>query len=171
MKKVNRTYAQVEGGCLSIIRQMMTDKWTPDYIVGITRGGVIPATLISHFTNITMKPLEVSLRDSGVCTSDLSMSEDAFNGVKILIVDDINDSGATLDWIRNDWQSSCLPTDPKWEHIWHNSVRFATIVENVGSNAYVDYCAEEIDKREDDVWIVFPWEHWWAPWADNYDKG
>jgi hypoxanthine phosphoribosyltransferase len=171
MKKIHRTYAQVEGGCLSIIRQMMKDNWTPDYIVGITRGGAIPAILISQFTSIPMKPLQVSLRDSDECVSDIGMSEDAYDGKKILVVDDINDSGATLNWIKQDWQESSIPAEPRWNDIWHNSVRFATIIDNAGSNAHVDYCAEEIDKREDDVWIVFPWEHWWAPWADNYDKG
>ena len=30
---------------------------------------------------------------------------------KILIVEDINDSGATLQWIKKDWESGCFPDE------------------------------------------------------------
>ena len=32
----------------------------------------------------------------------------------ILIVDDINDTGATFNWIKEDWPSGCLPMDTRW---------------------------------------------------------
>ena len=28
-------------------------------------------------------------------------------------------------------------------------------------------CVEEVNKAEDDVWIVFPWEQWWGI---NYEE-
>jgi hypoxanthine phosphoribosyltransferase len=81
-----------------------------------------------------METLKVSLRDSsGESESNLWMAEDAFNGKNILIVDDINDTGATLDWIINDWQSSCLPDDSKWLNIWGNNVKIAVLVDNLSS--------------------------------------
>ena len=52
------------------------------------------------------------------------MSEDAYKRKKILIVDDINDTGATLNWIREDWQESCLPESDRWFTLWGNSVRW-----------------------------------------------
>ena len=45
MKKVYYTWQQVEGACLDIARQMSNHIWRPDYIVGITRGGLVPANL------------------------------------------------------------------------------------------------------------------------------
>lgn len=141
--------------------QMFKDEWRPDYIVGLTRGGLIPAVVMSNTLDIPMHTLKVNLRDHVEGSeSNLWMSEDAFNGKKILVVDDINDTGATLDWIINDWQTSCLPNDSKWATVWGNNVRFAVLIDNLSSkfSRKVDYCGTEINKADRDVWIVYPWE-------------
>jgi hypoxanthine phosphoribosyltransferase len=163
-KKVYYTEEQIRKMTQKIIVQMYNDNWRPDYIVGLTRGGLVPAVHMSHAINTRMETLKVSLRDHEDCESNCWMSEDAFGynqePKNILIVDDINDSGATLDWIINDWQSSCLPNDPKWDNVWGNNVRFAVLIDNLSSNfsRKVNYAAEEINKAEEDVWIVYPWE-------------
>ena len=127
MKKVYYTWQQVEGACLDIARQMSAHNWKPDYIVGITRGGLVPANLLSQYTGIKMSSLDVSLRDGGDCVSNCSMSEDAYEGKRILVVDDINDQGSTVAWIKKDWQSSCLPGETQWQHVWGDNVRFAAV--------------------------------------------
>ena len=168
-----------------IIREMSKDNWIPDYIVGITRGGLVPATMLSHYLDVPMHTLNISFRDADLGPeSNLWMAEDAFGYVpyegtelpapldrevtdpalrkKILIVDDINDSGRTLNWIKEDWPSGCLPSAPAWKDIWHDSVRFAVMVDNLSSSFQdVDYCGTEINKEETPCWIVFPWENWW----------
>ena len=73
------------------------------------------------------------------------MAEDAFgygvleNGTatpvpekrkRILIVDDINDTGKTFQWIIDDWQDNCLSKNPAWKQVWDNNVRFAVLTEN-----------------------------------------
>ena len=148
----------------------------PDYIVGITRGGLTPAVMLSHMLNVPMYALHVSLRDGGDSETNCWMSEDAFGYVpdekrdliksrwdsqfqkNILVVDDINDSGDTIAWIKKDWQSTCLPNEDSWKKVWGNNVRFATLVNNLTSNELIDYTSLEINKTEKDVWIVFPWE-------------
>jgi hypoxanthine phosphoribosyltransferase len=86
------------------------------------------------------------------------MPEDIANCMNVLIVDDINDSGATLDWIRRDWYSSVaglrLPTD-LW---WHDRIRIAVLINNLGSSETVDYCGVNLDKRINPCWVCFPWE-------------
>jgi hypoxanthine phosphoribosyltransferase len=91
------------------------------------------------------------------------MAEDAYNGKQILIVDDINDSGATLNWIKHDWQSGCFPKDKRWKEVWGNNVRVAVLVDNEASASKlnVGYSAVDLNKAEEDLWIVFPWEAWW----------
>lgn len=181
-KKVYYTAKDVNGCVMEIVRQMIADAWKPDYIVGLTRGGLVPALKMSHYLGIPMETLKVSLRDGGETESNCWMAEDAYGYVSasaiprpegeassdpslrknILIVDDINDTGATLEWIKNDWSSGCLPNEVEtWNNIWHNNVRFATMIDNDSSAFEVDYSAVSINKAEEDVWIVFPWEEWW----------
>src|SRR6056300_1678496 len=145
MKKY--TWDDVEAMCVNIALKMAKDGWMPDYIVGITRGGNVPATILSHMLNVRCEALKVSLRgDDAECESNCWMSEDAFGAVpfdeqetlkcrwdlhrrkKILVVDDINDTGETIKWIMQDWTSSCYPKeDTAWGAVWHGNVRFAVL--------------------------------------------
>jgi uncharacterized protein len=164
MSKVYYKESTVRAWLHDIMRAMQQDNWRPDYIVGLTRGGLVPATMLSHYLNVPMHTLKVSLRDddSGP-ESNLWMAEEAFNMTKeILIVDDINDTGATLNWIRQDWQSSCLPNSKDWDHVWGNNVRTAVMINNEASDfTDVDYVGLNINKLEEPIWCVFPWEEWW----------
>ena len=159
--KVYYTDKQIDGMIHDIIRQMNNDNWMPDYVVGLTRGGLVPALKISHYLGIPMETLKVSLRDGGECESNCWMAEDAYDGKHILIIDDINDTGATLEWIKKDWQSSCFPGEESWKTVWNNNVRFAVLVENLSSNITTNYNAIEVNKAEKNVWVDFPWEIWW----------
>ena len=164
MKKIYYTWQDVENQTQEILRQIQRDAWVPDYVVGLTRGGLVPANLISQYLEVPMHTLRVSLRDDNdQPESNLWMAEDAFEQKRILIIDDINDSGATLNWIKEDWMSSALPDNPKWTEIWGDTVRIATLVDNEasGSELNVSYSAVGLNKAEEDVWIVFPWEAWW----------
>lgn len=147
-----------------ICREIANSSWRPDYIVGITRGGLLPAVMISHYLNIPMQSLDISLRDGGECVSNLGMAEDAYAGKNILVVDDINDQGTTLNWLMQDWPSGCLPYEERWQHVWGHSVRFAVIVDNLSSKCEVamNYWGMEVNKAENDVWIEFPYEEWWT---------
>lgn len=162
MKKVYYSWEQVEGAVLEIARQMSAHDWKPDYIVGITRGGLVPANLLSQYTGIKMNSLDVSLRDGGDCVSNCGMAEDAFDGKKILVVDDINDKGSTINWIKQDWANCCFPNDPRWNSVWGDNVRFAVLTHNWGSEFKdTDYYAWSVDKREEECWLVYPWEEFW----------
>lgn len=174
---------QVRGLTNEILRQMAVDGWRPDYVVGLTRGGLTPALMISHYLKVPMETLKINLRDgAGDCESNAWMPEDAFGYLegglrqwseqssdpglrkKILVVDDINDNGATLNWLMSDWQSSCMPNqDQTWEQIWGDNVRFAVLYDNLASQCRVSthYAGQEINRAEEDCWIVFPWENWW----------
>jgi len=166
MNRQQIDYPEYRNLISKICRDMVMDNWRPDYIVGITRGGSLPAVMISQYFNIPMMSLDVSLRDSSYApTSNLGMSEDAYNGKNILVVDDINDTGATLNWIINDWENNCLPGNRSiWDHVWGNNVRFAVVVDNLSSECQVGmyYVGMTINKAENDVWIDFPYEDWWS---------
>jgi uncharacterized protein len=168
MKKIYHTWQEVERQTQEILRQINLDRWRPDYVVGLTRGGLVPANLISQYLGCRMETLKVSLRDGSEQETNCWMAEDAFgyeteSKKNILIVDDINDSGATLNWIRQDWMSSCFATSPVWDGIWGHNVRVACLYDNESSDSEVpvSYSAVNINKAAEDSWIVFPWEDWW----------
>ena len=178
MNKKYYSWQDIENSCVNIALQMYADNWRPDYIVGITRGGNIPATILSNMLNIRCEALKVSLRDDdSESESNCWMAEDAFGYVdvadreiyktrwdpgkrkNILIEDDINDTGATFNWIKKDWQSSCLPDEESWNTVWGKNVRFAVLTENLSSEFdLVKYHVDEVNKAEEDVWLVYPWE-------------
>ena len=177
IKKHYYTWTDVRKACLDISMQMYADMWRPDYVVGITRGGSIPAVIMSNQLDIPCEMLKVSFRDHSDTETNCWMAEDAFGYLdekeqkilksrwdiskrkNILVIDDINDTGATMNWIKQDWQNSCLPNESTWETVWGHNVRFATITENLASNFDgVQYWAHEVNKAEEDVWLVYPWE-------------
>ncbi len=194
MNKLIINQHELESLVSKIGREILMGSWRPDYIVGLNRGGLIPAVLLSHYLNVPMYTLDVRLRDGeSDPESNLWMAEDALgpnsrdrfvadendiggilsaasdlleNGTykEILIVDDINDTGATFNWIMNDWPSGCFPEDPAWDEVWNNNVKFAVLVDNLASkcNVKMDFVGKEINKAENDVWVDFPWEDWWA---------
>jgi xanthine phosphoribosyltransferase len=163
MKKIYYKWPDVESQTQEILRQISLSDWRPDYVVGLTRGGLTPANLISQYLEVPMECLKVSLRDDGSDPEhNIWMADDAYHGKQILIVDDINDSGATLNWIKKDWEDFYSIKPEPWSTIWNDSVRFATLVHNEASEfQQIDYYSEEINKSVEDSWIVFPWEDWW----------
>jgi hypoxanthine phosphoribosyltransferase len=194
MKKKSYSWREYNKLVADLARQITNSGWRPDYIVGITRGGLPAAVMLSHYFGVPMHSLNASFRDNDIGPeSNLWMAEDAFgypkkekfiedsedlgavldaastlleegdNYKQILIVDDINDTGATLNWIMDDWQSGCLPNHEDWEHVWGSNVKFAVVIDNLASKCKVkmDFVGEEINKAEDDVWIEFPYEAWW----------
>lgn len=180
MKKRYYSWQDVESAANSIVAQLAQDEWCPEVIVGINRGGLPLAVMLSHRLNAKMYTVDIQLRNgkSHDCESNLWLAEWAFGynnpeetGItgtrwdpslrkKILIVDDINDTGATFEWLINDWQSSCLPNEQyAWNTVWNNSTRFAVMTDNLSSKFHqVCYNWDEINKAEDDTWLVWPWE-------------
>ena len=165
VKKHYYSWQDVEDACVNIALQMYKDEWRPDYIVGITRGGNVPATILSNMLDVRGEALKVSLRDGGsdACETNCWMAEDAFGSSEttkknILIVDDINDTGATFNWIKQDWHASVYNGDSA---VWGDNVRFAVITDNLSSefDQCVNYCVHTVNKAEEDVWLVYPWEN------------
>ena len=47
----------------SLIRAVVLDKFTPEVIVGISRGGLTPGVMLSHWFQKPFKPIKASIRD------------------------------------------------------------------------------------------------------------
>ena len=98
------TWVGIEVAVNSIAMQMFKDEWRPDYIVGITRGGLVPAVLLSHATDIPMKTLCVQLESKGLDENTERNAEMAKHALKeykkILIIDDNSDIRLILNEIN-----------------------------------------------------------------------
>ena len=135
-------------GLQNILDQLNQQQWQPQVILGLNRGGCIPAIYLSHKLDVPHHVLNVSLRDHAD-NPDLTTLEKVYAWQKrILIVDDINDTGATFNYIMNNFGK---PERLKFAVILHNTVSTYTDI---------DYKGFEINKLEDPRWIVFPWEQW-----------
>lgn len=137
--------------------------WTPTVVVGLTRGGLVPATMISHFFGIPMTSLDVSFREEwgafgGPTTTWIP--EEIANGHQILVVDDINDSGKTFGWIRNDWADTVRFIEKQSDDWPWDMIKFASMIHNSPSEFPSDFYGKLINKEQTPAWIVFPWENW-----------
>jgi len=165
LKLITYDWHRVERSLQDIAMQMYKDNWRPDYIVGITRGGLVPAVMLSHMTDIPMHTLCVQLGAEGLeenTESNCWMAEDAYGynekQKNILVIDDINRGGDALAWLMNDWKSGCLPNDTlTWESVWHNNVKFAALMSDPNSIVETDYFSAELP-TDLETWVEFPWE-------------
>jgi xanthine phosphoribosyltransferase len=130
--------------------QIEQDEWTPDFLVGIGRGGLVPAAYLSHRTGIQMLSVDHSSGEVGFADDLLDkLAAKIRDGARILIVDDINDSGGTIAYLRTAIEAKI--DDPA-------GLRVAVLVHNIRSRAKTEYRGSEIDRDLDKRWYVFPWE-------------
>tara|TARA_B100001996_G_C18624643_1_gene579225 strand:- start:233 stop:697 length:465 start_codon:yes stop_codon:yes gene_type:complete len=148
IKKSYFTTGQMRNALIQIEDQMVHSSWMPNIILGINRGGCIPGVYLSHRLKTAHEVLDVRLRDHTV-KPDLRTLEKAFAfQKKILIIDDINDSGATFQYILDNFGKR------------EDRIKFAALIHNKPSKTKVDYHGYQINKEEAPAWIVFPWEEW-----------
>jgi uncharacterized protein len=125
----------------------------PATIVGLTRGGWVPARLLSDRLG-TKRLVSLRAQHWGVTATpdgEAKITEGLSGpvaGEHVLVVDDITDSGASLrlavDAVRA--AGAARVESAAFLHIAHS--------------AYVPtYSAEEIP-RDAWVWVVFPWNYW-----------
>jgi xanthine phosphoribosyltransferase len=134
----------------TIARLLETDSWAPDFLVGIGRGGLVPAVYLSHRTGLPLLTVDHSTGDHGFGAELLGkVAAKIASGLRILIVDDINDSGGTINFLRAAIEAQVDAPE---------RLRVAVLVHNVRSKARAEYHGSEIDRDEDKSWYVFPWE-------------
>lgn len=113
-------------------------------IVGITRGGMVPAAIVARELNIrVIDTISVKGYDHQAQSEPkvIKSPQDALmgDGDGILIIDDLVDSGKTLELVR----------------ALYPSAHFATVYAKPKGREQVDTFITEVSQ---DTWIFFPWD-------------
>lgn len=124
--------------------------WTPTFLIGIGRGGLVPTVFLSHATGLPMLSVDVSSQVPDFSDAVLvRLAARTREGERLLFLDDINDTGRTIAKLRRALSDAGAAPD---------SIRFATLLDNVRSDERVEYHARAIDRAVTKDWFIFPWE-------------
>lgn len=131
-----------------LARKIKASGYMPDLIVAIGRGGYVPGRLVSDFllfSDLTSMKIEHYTRAADMreeARIKFPVSEN-IAGKKILIIDDVTDTGETLK-LAVDYVLSLNTTD----------VRTAVLQHKTCSAFTPDFYAQKILKWR---WIIYPW--------------
>lgn len=150
MKLTHLTWDDIDDYCKKLANLIKKSDFKPEIIVGIQRGGCITAVLLSHLLNIedfctigirsTASDDVRAQRMKPIIYDPFSLQ--LITGKRVLLADDITDTGGTLIEAKRVLLSyGC------------KEVKFATIVSAPANTGNVDFYAKEIKP-----WVVFPWE-------------
>lgn len=151
MNKFNHyTNENLIKGINKLARQVTNDNFVPALVIGVLRGGVVPAVYLSHWFQSPMVAIEWSTRDNAVGKQiDQKIFDTISKNKKVLLVDDICDSGLTLNEIVSEIKGKTKL----------DNIRTAVLHYNSGQTIFKpDYYHLEINKEKDDRWIVYSWE-------------
>ena len=152
-EKIWYSWEEMRRDVNTLCREIVLDKFDPQVIVGISRGGLVPGVMMSHWFKNPVKPVQAALRDFPIWTEYLPLPTDE----RVLIIDDICDSGETFEkmasHIKGPRKNSPLelPVD----------VRFCSLIWNNECNFEPHYYARDIAKDSENIWVHFPHELWW----------
>ena len=141
-----------------IINQIKKSEYIPDLVIGIIRGGLVPAVCLSHKFNAKLFPLLWQTRDGN--QRDMQGLYEAITSKpeqNILIVDDIVDSGITMREINNTIEM--FPLAPKQLIPLIGRIKYCSLVYNKTQREFnVDYYGRTIDRDITNEWVNFWWE-------------
>lgn len=124
--------------------------WRATFLIGIGRGGLVPAVFLSHAAGLPTLSCDLSSQVKDFAGDVLvRLAARTHAGERLLFIDDINDSGRTIGMLRATLRQAGATV---------GAIRFATLIDNVSSAERVDYAARTIDRTVTKDWFVFPWE-------------
>ena len=131
---------------LSLISQVRSANLNIDLILSVNRGGCIPGVYLSHGLKLPHKVIDLQLRDGTNIPDSNSVKNLKINSKKILIIDDINDTGSTFIHLNRIINAN------------NTKKYFACLINNIASKFQVEFYGRSINKVEKPSWYVFPWE-------------
>lgn len=140
LNKIPFTFDMFTTAIDSIVEQIKHREIKYDYIIGLTRGGLIPATVLSHKLDVPMLASNWATSRKKPSLTLMDLLDNPRN--RVLLVDEILDSGKTV--------SSFMDI--------HGKTDVAVLIWNMEQNIVPAYHAVEIARSKMPFWIEFWWE-------------
>lgn len=91
------SYDEIHQACIEFVHQFQLNSLQFDVVVGVARGGLVPAVILSHLLELPLIPIDYSSRKGHGDDKDHSnLLPSILCDTRILVVDDICDTGFTL---------------------------------------------------------------------------
>ncbi len=136
------------GGVLKLVQDVVKSGYQPDVLIGISKGGVVIASLMSDMLGVPADLMQLSHWGFGKAKDDVVIKYGPSIDVKnlsVLLIDDVSDTGMTL----NTAKEILIRLGAK-------EVKTAVLDYKAMSSRYVpDYYAY---KWINWVYIIYPWE-------------
>jgi len=132
-----------------IMKKIKKDKYQPDMVIALSRGGFVPARvicdmmIIKDLVSIKVDHWGITATKDGKAHLRYPLNAD-LSGKNVLIVDDITDTGESMK-IATEFTKKLNPKEIKTATIFH-----------IKTSKFVpDYYGREIDW----VWVMWPWNY------------
>ena len=144
------SWKEIEEWTKGIMKMVIENHYNPDIIIGIARGGLVPARMVADYLfkkdllSIKTEHWGLTATMNGKAVLREKLNYDV-SGKKVLIVDDITDTGESMKLSYN-YVKSLNPAD----------VKTTSMLYIDGSNYTPDFYGKGLSKEEW-AWFVFPW--------------
>ncbi len=142
------SWAEVQRLCRRLAGRVRASGYRPDIVIAIGRGGYVPARLVCDCLDImALTTIKIEHYLSGASRQEQAvirypLKADIRN-LRVLLVDDVNDSGETLELAIGHLQTF----DP-------GEIRTAVMHHKTTTSFRVDYYARKVIKWR---WLIYPW--------------
>lgn len=134
------------------LSEILKEKYIPDVIIAIARGGLVPARLVADALGI-IDVLSIKVEHWVVTASHTPEAKIKYpykvnlEGKKVLLIDDIADTGDSLTLTSKYVKENFSPSE----------IKSSTLQYIVGSKFIPDFYAETITTWK---WFMYPWNYW-----------
>ncbi len=144
------SWKDIERWSMDIVKKVKKSGYDPEIVIGLARGGLVPARLIADYLNIkdlyAVKTEHWGLTATPDGKARLAQGlQVSIEGKKVLVVDDITDTGQSLK-LAVDHINGHKPSE----------IKSATLLHITHSKYVPDYYSEEVPEDRW-TWFIFPW--------------
>ncbi len=163
------TWEEVHRYCNELIDDVIRQKWKFNYIIAIGKGGLIPAALIGNQLKLDVVNMGLRSYTDDHLQENFHLYQRPINilqeddHMNILVVDDINDSGSTFQYVSK-YLATHMWHEAPYVHYWSLFRRHTSSFGEPRQNRK-DCAVDEIELYtqgediHDNSWLVMPWEN------------